>query len=100
MNGLIVTFKKELLSYCVSPISWIIAVVFYLWRGFELYGLAWQWSYTRADQDLFATYSYVTGISNHEIGLGAAISLFLFPILVAIVIFLLRLVRRDTSYEL
>ncbi|MCB1740996.1 MAG: sugar ABC transporter permease [Gammaproteobacteria bacterium] len=49
---------------------------------------------------LFATYSYVTGISNHEIGLGAAISLFLFPILVAIVIFLLRLVRRDTSYEL
>ena len=49
---------------------------------------------------LFATYSYVTGISNHEIGLGAAISLFLFPILVMIVIGLLRLVRRDTSYEL
>ncbi|MEM7252542.1 MAG: sugar ABC transporter permease [Pseudomonadota bacterium] len=49
---------------------------------------------------LFATYSYVTGIGNHEIGLGAAISLFLFPILVATVIFLLRLVRRDTSYEL
>ncbi len=49
---------------------------------------------------LFATYSYVTGIGNHEIGLGAAISLFLFPILVAIVIGLLRLVRRDTSYEL
>lgn len=49
---------------------------------------------------LFATYSYVTGIGNHEIGLGAAISLFLFPILVAVVIFLLRLVRRDTSYEL
>lgn len=49
---------------------------------------------------LFATYSYVTGISNHEIGLGAAISLFLFPILVVTVIGLLRLVRRDTSYEL
>ncbi|NKC12851.1 MAG: ABC transporter permease subunit [Gammaproteobacteria bacterium] len=49
---------------------------------------------------LFATYSYVTGIANHEIGLGAAISLFLFPMLVAIVIFLLRLVRRDSSYEL
>ena len=61
MSGLIVTFKKELLSYCVSPISWIIAVVFYLWRGFELYGLAWQWSYTRADQDPFATYSYGLG---------------------------------------
>ncbi len=49
---------------------------------------------------LFATYSYVTGINNHEIGLGAAISLFLFPILVVTVIGLLRLVRRDTSYEL
>jgi len=49
---------------------------------------------------LFATYSYVTGIGNHEIGLGAAISLFLFPILVVIVVGLLRLVRRDTSYEL
>jgi multiple sugar transport system permease protein len=49
---------------------------------------------------LFATYSYLTGIANHEIGLGAAISLFLFPILIAIVIFLLRMVRRDTSYEL
>lgn len=49
---------------------------------------------------LFATYSYVTGILNHEIGLGAAVALFLFPILVLIVVFLLRLVRRDTSYEL
>lgn len=49
---------------------------------------------------LFATYSYVTGIGNHEIGLGAAISLFLFPILVVTVIGLLRMVRRDTSYEL
>lgn len=58
MNGLLVTFKKELLSYCVSPISWIIAVVFYLWRGFELYGLSVQWSVARLDRDLFATYSY------------------------------------------
>lgn len=49
---------------------------------------------------LFATYSYTLGILNHEIGLGAAVSLFLFPILVLTVIFLLRLVRRDTAYEL
>ena len=42
----------------------------------------------------------MAGILNHEIGLGAAVALFLFPILVLIVIFLLRLVRRDTSYEL
>ena len=31
---------------------------------------------------------------------GAAVALFLFPILVFIVIFLLRMVRRDTSHEL
>ena len=49
---------------------------------------------------LFATYSFTTGILNHEIGLGAAIALFLFPLLVMIVIFLLKMVRRDTSYEL
>lgn len=47
---------------------------------------------------LFATYSFTVGILNHEIGLGAAISLFLFPILLLVVIFQLKMVRRDTSY--
>ena len=49
---------------------------------------------------LFATYSFTAGVLNHEIGLGAAIALFLFPILILTVIFLLRLVRRDSEYEL
>ena len=49
---------------------------------------------------LFATYSFTAGVLNHEIGLGAAIALFLFPILVVTVILLLRLVRRDSQYEL
>ncbi|MFP6707514.1 MAG: sugar ABC transporter permease [Alphaproteobacteria bacterium] len=49
---------------------------------------------------LFSTYSFTYGILNHEIALGAAVALFLFPILVFIVIFLLRMVRRDTSHEL
>jgi len=49
---------------------------------------------------LFATYSFTNGILNHEVGLGAAIALFLFPLLLIIVIFLLRMVRRDTSHEL
>mgnify|MGYP001300767558 FL=1 len=49
---------------------------------------------------LFSTYSFMYGILNHEIALGAAVALFLFPILVFIVIFLLRMVRRDTSHEL
>lgn len=47
---------------------------------------------------LFATYSFTVGILNHEIGLGAAISLFLFPLLLFVVIFQLKMVRKDTSY--
>jgi multiple sugar transport system permease protein len=47
---------------------------------------------------LFATYSYTVGILNHEISLGAAISLFLFPILLFVVIFQLKIVRRASSY--
>ncbi len=47
---------------------------------------------------LFATYSFTVGILNHEIGLGAAISLFLFPILLFVVIFQLRMVRKDADY--
>lgn len=49
---------------------------------------------------LFATYSFTAGVLNHEIGLGAAIALFLFPILIVTVVLLLRLVRRDSQYEL
>lgn len=47
---------------------------------------------------LFATYSFTVGILNHEISLGAAISLFLFPLLLIGVIYQLKMVRRDSSY--
>jgi multiple sugar transport system permease protein len=47
---------------------------------------------------LFATYSFTEGILNHEIGLGAAISLFLFPLLLVVVILQLRMVRKESSY--
>ena len=47
---------------------------------------------------LFATYSFTVGILNHEIGLGAAISLFLFPILLLVVILQLKMVRKETGY--
>ena len=49
---------------------------------------------------LFAMYSFTEGILNHDIGLGASISLFLFPLLLAIVILQLRMVRKETSYGL
>jgi len=58
MNGALVTFKKELLSYFVSPVSWVIAVVFYLWRGFELYGQTWWFAARRGDPDVFAGVTY------------------------------------------
>ncbi|MCU0866272.1 MAG: ABC transporter permease [Planctomycetes bacterium] len=58
MNGALVTFRKELLSYCVSPVSWLIGVLFYLWRGFEVTGLAFQYYIYRGDRDRFPTDTY------------------------------------------
>jgi ABC-2 type transport system permease protein len=58
MNGALVTFRKELLSYCVSPVSWLIGVLLYLWRGFEVTGLAASFYLYRSDQDLFPTATY------------------------------------------
>lgn len=47
---------------------------------------------------LFATLSFEIGLQGGIISEGAAVSLFLFPILVAVVYFQLRLVRRQTNY--
>jgi multiple sugar transport system permease protein len=47
---------------------------------------------------LFATLSFEIGLQGGIISEGAAVSLFLFPILVAVVYFQLRLVRRQTHY--
>ena len=58
MNGTWVTFRKEMLSYCTSPVSWIIAVLFYLVRGLEMKGVVWRFAYYRADQDLFPAQTY------------------------------------------
>jgi multiple sugar transport system permease protein len=48
---------------------------------------------------LFATYSFVLGLQSGEIGQGAAVSLFLFPILLAVVFVQLRLVRKSSMYD-
>jgi multiple sugar transport system permease protein len=48
---------------------------------------------------LFATYSFVLGLQSGEIGQGAAVSLFLFPILLAVVFVQLRLVRKSSTYD-
>jgi len=48
---------------------------------------------------LFATYSFALGLQSGEIGQGAAVSLFLFPILLFVVFVQLRLARRAAMYE-
>jgi multiple sugar transport system permease protein len=48
---------------------------------------------------LFATYSFALGLQSGQIGQGAAVSLFLFPILLAVVFTQLRLVRKAAIYE-
>src|SRR5881296_3405113 len=48
---------------------------------------------------LFATYSFALGLQGGQIGQGAAVSLFLFPILLLVVFVQLRMVRRATTYE-
>ena len=58
MTGTLVTFRKELLSYCYSPVSYLIAVLFYLWHGFLVTEGALKFVEGQADRDLFPTYCY------------------------------------------
>lgn len=58
MNGAWVTFRKELLSYCVSPVSWVIAVLFYLWHGAYVANLVWAFAVYHADPDLLPAVTY------------------------------------------
>src|SRR5256885_7953976 len=48
---------------------------------------------------LFATYSFALGLQSGQIGQGAAVSLFLFPILLAVVFVQLRMVRKAAMYD-
>ena len=44
---------------------------------------------------MFGTYAYNIGINAGDIGMGAAITLFIFPLLAIIVVVMLRLLRRE-----
>ena len=48
---------------------------------------------------LFSTLSYTYGLIGGQLGSGAAISLFLFPFMLVIVYFQLKLIRQDTTYD-
>ena len=61
MRGAVTTIKKELLSYAVSPVSWIIAVLFYLVRGFEVASQAQAFQIYRGDVNQFPAATYGVG---------------------------------------
>jgi multiple sugar transport system permease protein len=48
---------------------------------------------------LFATLTYTVGLIGGKLSEGAAISLCLFPVMLTVVYFQLRLIRRDTTYD-
>jgi ABC-2 type transport system permease protein len=58
MSGALVTFRRELFSYCLSPVSWLIGLLFYLLRGFEVADLVERYAILRGDQDQFPASTY------------------------------------------
>jgi ABC-2 type transport system permease protein len=58
VRNLWILFVRELLAYFTSPVGWVIAVMFYLFRGYEVSKQLWVMSRAQWDVDLF-TRSYV-----------------------------------------
>ncbi len=54
MNTILTTLARELRGYATSPVSYVIAVLFYLFRGTEVWTLAKNFSIYGADADIFA----------------------------------------------
>lgn len=61
MRGALTTLKKELLSYAVSPVSWVIAVMFYLIRGYEVADQVRAFQVYRGDINQFPAATYGVG---------------------------------------
>jgi len=64
MNVVLTTLKKELMSYFFSPVAYVIAVLFYLFRGLEISSLVHAYAANPQDADLFAS-DYVYQQSTH-----------------------------------
>lgn len=62
MNVVLTTWKKELMSYFFNPVAYVILVLFYLFRGFEVEALTYTWIKADADVDKFPV-SYLLGPS-------------------------------------
>ena len=61
MTALVATFRKELLSFFVSPVSWVVGILFYWWRGVELRALVDYFARYRIDQELLPPQTYGLG---------------------------------------
>ncbi|GAB4159825.1 MAG: ABC transporter permease [Planctomycetota bacterium] len=58
MRVVLVTLKKELMSHCFSPVSYVIAVLFYLFRGFDVASSSLLFFYVPTDPDAFSMNYY------------------------------------------
>jgi ABC-2 type transport system permease protein len=61
VSGLRVTFGKELLSHFYSPVSYLIAVLYYLLHGAIVSGGAQAFAQQHFDREMFPTWSYSQG---------------------------------------
>lgn len=55
MNTILTTLKKELASYFFNPVAYVIAVLFYLFRGWEVHAQTRGLVQIGADADLYST---------------------------------------------
>ena len=56
MNVIRATLVRELVSYFCNPVAYVVAVLFYLFRGLEVQALARRMAALGGDRDLFSTY--------------------------------------------
>jgi len=63
VNVVRTTLVRELMSYLFSPVGYVIAILVYLWRGFEVSSLIELFERTGVDRDTFAT-AYVFQLSS------------------------------------
>ena len=57
------TLKKELASYLYSPIAYVIAVLFYLFRGFDVHGMTRVAGALSLEKDVWSM-QYMSGVSS------------------------------------
>ena len=61
LSGLFVTLRRELSSYFYSPVGYLIAVLFYVFRGLEVVSLTYRLALSGGDRDQFAgSYMFLT----------------------------------------